>query len=308
MQRFCCFCPFRGKFRRLLENATDSLRTNQYMYRAWDKSKQFGKLHRVAFAFLAVVPLWKLLCGRGREYMRQLKKDDCILKLEGPGCDDEEVFFYLPNFEKDFIQKWIVATKYFFERNELGNLQRYIRKGDVCLDIGANIGNHSIYYAKICHASKIFAFEPVQSTFATLQKNIKINHLENCIEARNFGLSDRMKSASIVHFDEKNIGSTQLSENNGGDLKLASLDDMTFSCNIDFVKIDVEGMEYDLLRGAKQFFAKHKPVVFIEIWDKHFEKVNSLLQEYGYRVFEKRPADNYIYRQHEIQDIVCMTA
>lgn len=237
--------------------------------------------------------------------MKQLRDNDCILKLEGPGCEEEEVLFYLPNFEKDFIQKWIVATKYFFERNELGNLQRYIRKGDVCLDIGANIGNHSIYYAKICHASKIFAFEPVQSTFSTLQKNIELNHLENCIEACDFGLSDRTKSASIVHFDEQNIGSTKLAENNDGDLKLASLDDIKFSCNIDFVKIDVEGMEYDLLRGAKQFFSQQRPVVFVEIWDEHFEKVDSLLQEYGYRIFEKRPAGNYIYRKHESHGLKC---
>ena len=270
------------------------------MYRAWDKSKKYGKLQRIAFVFLAVVPLLKLLCGRGRDYMKQLRKGDCILKLDGPGCEEEEVLFYLPDFEKDLIQKCIVATKYFFERNELGNLQRYIRKGDVCLDIGANIGNHSIYYAKICHASKIISFEPVKSTFATLKKNIEINHLENCIDAHDFGLSDRMKSASIAHFEEKNIGGTQLTENSEGDLKLASLDDMKFSCAIDFVKIDVEGMEYDLLRGAKQFFAQQSPVVFIEIWDEHFGKVDSLLQEYGYRIFEKRPAGNYIYRKHSI--------
>ena len=288
---------FARRGHKFLEDVTDSMRTNQNMYRAWNKAKKYGKLHRIAFVVLAFIPLFKLLCGKGRDYVEKLKKDRFILKLEGPGLEDEEAWFYLPNFEKDLIQKRIVETKYFFERNELANLQRYIRNGDVCLDIGANIGNHAIYYAKICHASKIFAFEPVQSTFAILKKNIELNQLENCIEALNVGLSDRKKSASIFHFEEENIGATQLTENKKGNLHLIALDDMYFPGAIDYIKIDVEGMEYDLLRGAKTFFPKHNPVVYIEVWKENFEKVNSLFQEYGYFIIEKRPADNYIYRR-----------
>ena len=282
-----------AKIRQRIERATDSLRTNPNMYWAWDKSKKYGKLQWIAFLWFAVIPICKLLCGKGHDYAAKLKKDDCILELSGAGGG---ILFYLPLFEQDCIQQEMVLTKNFFERVELGHLQRFIRNGDVCLDIGANIGNHSIYYAMICHASKIFAFEPVQSTFEILKKNIKLNHLENCIEAHNVGMSNRTKSASIVHFEENNIGATQLSENNTGDLQLVALDDMDFPA-VDFVKIDVEGMEHDLLRGAKQFFAKHNPILFIEIWNEHFEQVDALLQDYGYALFEKRPTENYIYRR-----------
>lgn len=146
------------------------------------------------------------------------------------------------------------------------------------------------------HVSKIYAFELVQSTFAILKRNIELNHLENCIEAYNVGMSDRRKSASIVHFEAKNIGATQLAENNDGDLKLVSLDDMVFP-SVDFVKIDVEGMEYDLLRGGRSFFANQSPVIFIEIWDENFERVDLLMQEYGYALFERRSAENYVYRR-----------
>lgn len=284
-----------------IEKALEALKTNQNMYMAWDKAKQYGKLRWMAFGLFSMVPAGKLLCGRGWDYIGKLKNHGCVLQLEGTGAG-ENTRFYLPNFEKDAIQRLMVYTKNFYERFELQNLkENYIRKGDVCLDIGANIGNHSVYFAKMCHASKVYAFEPVKSTYAILQKNISLNDLENRIEACNIGISDRTKSARIAHFEESNIGGTQLAEDQDGDLRLTSLDDIQFRHNIDFVKIDIEGMEYDLLRGARRFFEKNRPVVFIEISKKTFSKVDALLQQYGYRIYEKREgnmmsADNYIYR------------
>lgn len=120
LRRFNLFGRFHSgsvggrRFSRFLEQATDSLRTNQNMYRAWDHSKKFGKLQRLVFVFLAIVPIDKLLYGKGRDYMKQLEKDGCILHLEGSGLEREDVSLYLPDFEKNLIQKGIVATKYDF--------------------------------------------------------------------------------------------------------------------------------------------------------------------------------------------------
>lgn len=283
-----------------IEKAIVALKTNQNMYMAWDKAKRYGHFRWIAFWVFSIVPVGKLLCGRGSDYIEKLKKADCIIKLDGTGIDDD-IWFYLPNFEKDSIQRLMVYTRNFYERVELQYLrENYIRKGDVCLDIGANIGNHSIYFTKMCHASKVYAFEPVKSTFAILKKNISLNGEDTRIEASNVGISDRTKSARIAHFEENNIGGTQLVGDRDGDLRLIALDDIQFSVNVDFVKIDVEGMEYDLLRGGRLFFEKHRPVVFIEICKRNFIKVDSLMQQYGYHLVEKREgnmmsADNYIY-------------
>lgn len=128
-----------------IEKAVEALKTNQNLYIAWDKAKKYGKLRWMAFGLFALGPVGKLLCGKGWDYLGKLKKDGCILKLDGTGiCDD--IRFYLPDFEGDYIQRIMVYTRNFFERVELQNLkENYMRKGDVCLDIGANIGNHSIY-------------------------------------------------------------------------------------------------------------------------------------------------------------------
>lgn len=284
-----------GKMK-VIEKAIDSLRTNPNMYRAWDKSRKYGCFHWVAFLLFSIVPIGKLLCGKGNDWVEKIKRNNCTLRLDGFGVEQYDVLFFLPNFEEDFIQKTMVLTRNFFERAELANLKKnYIRKGAVCLDIGANIGNHSIYYAKICNASRVYAFEPVGSTFDILKKNIALNHADGIIKAFNCGVSDRKKSASIIHFARNNIGATQLAEDENGTIRLVSLDDMGFQ-HVDFMKIDIENMEYDLLCGASSFFAENKPIIFIEVQeDGNFEKVDALLKSYGYRLLEKRDAKNYIY-------------
>lgn len=64
---------------------------------------------------------------------------------------------------------------------------------------------------------------------------------------------------------------------------------------IDLIKIDVEGYEYKVLLGAKETLKKYNPVIIIECFDKYFEKVNSLLNEYGYVKTKNLPSSNYIY-------------
>ena len=237
----------------VIDKPENPLRANWGMRHALHKAKAFGIFKWPAFLFFSIAPLIKLLSGRGDDYLENFRKHDCVLELVGTDVKKGTVF-YLPDFEQDLIQGTILTTDSFFERFELAHLRKnYIRKGDVCLDIGANIGNHSVYFAKNCHASKVYAFEPVKSTFDVLKRNIELNNLEKCIQAYNYGISDRMKSASIVHFDETNIGATQLTADATGNLKLIALDDMSFQMKVDFVKIDVEGMEYDVLFGGSKF-------------------------------------------------------
>lgn len=280
----------------IFQKAIDLLSSHQGMCRAWHKAKAFGFFKWPAFLWFAIVPLIKLLCGKGDDYIERFKKRGCVLKLVGPDVE-RNTFFHLPNFATDLIQGVILRTDNFYERLELAHLKaNYVPIDGVCLDIGANIGNHSIFFAKNCHVSKVFAFEPVPSTFAILKRNIELNNLEGCIRAYDYGISNCAKSASIDYFDESNIGGTSLAEDVGGPLKLFALDDIPFpNVKIDFVKIDVEGMEYEVLCGGAQFFAKNKPVVYIEIFPDRFDKVDSLMNTYGYSLVESLARHNFIY-------------
>ena len=64
---------------------------------------------------------------------------------------------------------------------------------------------------------------------------------------------------------------------------------------IDLIKIDVEGFEYQVLIGAKDTLTKYNPIIIIESFNDKFEKVNSLLNKYGYEKFKDLPNFNYVY-------------
>ncbi|MBO4405782.1 MAG: FkbM family methyltransferase, partial [Alphaproteobacteria bacterium] len=148
--------------------------------------------------------------------------------------------FYVPNYPIDLIQSDIVENRTFFEINQLEELQPYIKNNAVILDIGANIGNHSIYWAVKSDAKKIYSFEPVKETFKILEKNVEINELRNKIKIFNIGLSNQKINGSISFFDSSNIGGTNIKQDPNGSLLLDKLDHIKIEEDtVDFVKIDV---------------------------------------------------------------------
>lgn len=208
----------------------------------------------------------------------------------------EEIRLYLPQYETDYLQHWIVNYADFFEYDELEHLSSSIGHNKDILDIGANIGNHTIFFGRILKAHSIHSFEPVGDFYEILKKNVELNHLNNVVTIHNVALGSESGKARIKCFNKSELGSTQLEENSDGNMELCRLDDFEFS-NIDFIKIDVETFEYNLLLGAKKTLDKHSPIIFIEIFDELYDKVNGLLNEYGYHMFEEVSHTNYLYKK-----------
>lgn len=199
----------------------------------------------------------------------------------------------------------MVETGKFFEQDDILNESvKYLDKNSIVLDIGANIGNHTLYWSKILKVKKVYAFEPVTNTYEILKKNIELNSItSNNVSINNIGLGDEKAKASIAdknhYFGLTNIGGTSIKQDNNGDFNVTTLDDFmkeNFKDDkIDLIKIDVEGYEYKVLVGAKETLKKYSPAIILECYDEHFEKVNSLLNEYGYVKTKDLPSSNYIY-------------
>lgn len=211
--------------------------------------------------------------------------------------------FYVPNYPLDTIQRWIVDKSEFYEEELLKELEHIIPNDAVICDIGANIGNHSLYWASNMQIKKIYAFEPVDTTYNILEKNIKINNLENIIKPLNIGLSDEKGTGIINIYSNDNIGGTSIkksNQNNGG-IKIDKLDNIKIiEEKLDFIKIDVEGHELLALKGAKQTINKYKPLIFIEIFPENFEELNKLLLSYQYKLTQKFCDNNYLFAPDEI--------
>ncbi|MEM3630909.1 MAG: FkbM family methyltransferase [Nitrososphaerota archaeon] len=144
-------------------------------------------------------------------------------------------------------------------------------KGKVVIDVGANVGVFSIY-TTIIGAKKVYAFEPVPETYNILKKNIKLNNLENLIIPINKGLGEKDENKIIYFNSSGDIGATlnfsklkYLKEKENKINVLVTTLDKFIKQNkiprVDFIKMDVEGYEENVLLGAKETIKKWKPIL-----------------------------------------------
>lgn len=198
----------------------------------------------------------------------------------------------------DYIGKFLESTKDYYEKNILDYFKEYIPHSSVIYDLGANIGNHTLYFSKHAGAKKIFSFEPAKETFDVLEGNVKRNQLSN-VELFNLGVGSENKTASLVP-NRENMGASFLSLDDKGDIQVVSIDSLDIPAP-DFIKMDVEGFEYQALQGAKETLMSYKPVIWIEIFQENYQEVDQLLTSLGYIQMD-RWFENYIYVNPSSQD------
>lgn len=207
-----------------------------------------------------------------------------------------DLFFYMPNYPKCIVQRYIYDEGDFYENWTLNRISKQIPENAIILDIGANIGNHSMYWVSQSNAKQVYAFEPVKYTFDILQKNVELNHFEDKIKTFNIGLSDRNGNAEISNWNETNLGGTSIKQAESGSIPIRKLDDVELDTDrIDFIKIDVEGHEIFMLNGAEKTIKKYKPIIFIETFD-NLNEVKNILASYGYKLEEELENHNYIFK------------
>lgn len=198
--------------------------------------------------------------------------------------------FYLPLIRTDMIQKTIFRFNNYFENSTLTYLCQEWNKGKIgqiikekaVLDIGANIGNHTLYFLNECHAKFVYCFEPSSDTFSMLKRNIEINHIEDRTILVNAGVGRTSGKGVISSSREGNTGFTQIEPSENGDIRIVAVDDMAIEDEIGLIKIDVEGFELEVLNGMLKTIEKNKPFVMIEIDNSNFSEAQSLFEKLGY--------------------------
>lgn len=169
-------------------------------------------------------------------------------------------------------------------------MKNYLRSGDVCLDIGANIG----YFTRIMSSvvgpgGRVHAFEPMPSAIRCLRKNVE--NLQN-VTLHEIALSDRVGKSA---FSIRNLGDTSSLGSDSSSKNVIEVQTNTVDCiaineaKIDFIKIDVEGYEYEVLMGAVETLTLKRPLLYFEYIDsfarlrgRSIEDFRSLLAPLGY--------------------------
>jgi FkbM family methyltransferase len=190
-----------------------------------------------------------------------------------------------------------------FEFNEREFLNRFLRPGDVFVDVGANIGLFTLIAAERAGPQgKVLAFEPTAKTFGRLVENVRLNKFSN-VECLKLALSDSRGHLELGQCGDGYDAWNSLARPGlGGSLPtelVETIDWDQFARERDLVgsvtmmKIDVEGWEARVLGGGKQFFARSDaPVLQVEFTDEAAEAAGSscralydCLQSFGYKMF-----------------------
>ena len=158
----------------------------------------------------------------------------------------------------------------FHEVKELMFLHRFLTPEMVFLDIGANMGEYTLFAAKRLNCGHVYSFEPWPYMQKALEENIALNSFDN-ISVMHYGLSDKNGELPIFEVKHKHEGLSTLYP---GDreikaqhaIELKVLDNEFVNLNrLDFVKIDIEGSELLALKGARRSIEKFRPYVMVEI-------------------------------------------
>ena len=182
------------------------------------------------------------------------------------------------------------------------------------LDVGANIGWYSLRFAKRHPEARIFAFEPMPTSYTYLQRNVAANNVGARVTTFNYGLSD---SSGVVNFFISPTGGTNASlKNVAGAIDAMPIVGLTLTLDQwvvnqgvlpDFIKCDVEGAELLVFRGGHATLISQRPVVFAELlrkWSKPFgyhpNDMVCYFAELGYVCFAVGPAG--VRRLAEVTD------
>lgn len=210
-----------------------------------------------------------------------LQKDmeaESVVRISDSGF---EYSIYLPDNGVDYIQTYIFNQKLPYERDMLVDMCARLQEGDIVLDVGANVGNHTLYLAGIGQA-RVLAFEPNQHLADAICQSVALNHFQDRIQVNIVGVGER---GGVAAFDKEvpdNLGAQALTLGEGP-IEIVALDEQQIDRPVRMIKIDVEGMELPVLKGAETIIRRDSPIIYIECADEDsFQGIVNFLGAFGY--------------------------
>jgi FkbM family methyltransferase len=234
---------------------------------------------------------------------------------------NKKIFFFIPNM----FTKYRLNTFFTKEPDTINWIKKFKKNKKIIFwDIGANIGNYSIFSAVYNSKVKVFAFEPSLSNLKVLARNISINNLEEKINIIQLPLTSRENKLALMQessfeeggsfnsfgvnynsdsFSKKNTVFKKLFPKNKYKIFGTSLDNLVKNKVIetpDYIKIDVDGIEHLILIGAKNLLRSKKiKSVLIELYPNFKEQYaicHKILRSCNFK-FVSRTGYNYIFQK-----------
>lgn len=193
----------------------------------------------------------------------------------------------------NFIDRYILATG-MWEPLVISALHALVKPGDVCIDVGANAGYISLVMAGLVGATgKVLSFEPNRAIVPKFRRNFELNPLlQSRVELHTTGLGREAATMFLAPDERDIVGNASLVASAGTAttdfIHVETLDSHCLA-RVDCMKIDVEGMELDVLRGASKTIATAMPVIVFETLrtraPEHHLVIADYLRGFGYGIY-----------------------
>lgn len=226
--------------------------------------------------------------------------DDIIfdLKLDPANCGVDTEIFADKNYEPEILR----------------HIRSNLRDTDVFIDIGANIGQHSLYASYFCR--HVYAFEPIGKLYNQCVESVFKNDILN-VSTYNYGLGNETKDLPIYSNGSSMAASSIYATKNKKfiqNIRIRRFDDIYRAIGIekaDMIKIDVEGYELEVLLGAREFIAMFKPLILTELSPYFYRRLDESISNkildfligMGYELYDLIEHTNRKVRVYTLEDI-----
>lgn len=198
-------------------------------------------------------------------------------------------------FDDEYVFSLIRSERGFYESELLWLLERLGIQNGLAIDVGAHIGNHTVFFAKVMDL-KTISIEPRLKSVEILRRNIAANTVEDLVTVVNGALGAKPGKAHLEQMVEGNTGSVTTRRDPSGPVAITRLDDLVEE-PVKLIKIDVEGDELAVLQGARRLLGKYRPLIVIEAHSGHaLDEIEAALAPLSYRpIAIAGRSDNYLF-------------
>ncbi len=260
--------------------------------------KEFMKKHMNSF--YSFVRYWILMFAV--TYRRQRKLKSLLKKDPFFHFNYKDISFLIALDPKNGYVDEKICDDGVFEPEMLDEFIKYIHDGMTFADIGANIGQHTLFASRLVGENgHVISFEPIPHLYEQIKKSVEGNKMHN-VKVINAGCGNREETLNI-YMDSSNLAASSLIIPNTTN-KLTTTPVHIIRPEpillpykkIDVIKIDVEGYEYQTLLGLEKILERDKPVIFLEYTPTFYEKnkgenkehdgllLLAFLQKHGYKI------------------------
>ena len=185
----------------------------------------------------------------------------------------------------------------FYELAELEFIRQNLKLSNpVIVDLGANTGNHLVYFAKIMQAAKVIPIEFHPDIIATLKKHISINQVTNIdLSKLGYAIGKNRGTSFVKEHPAKDLCLTEIADDiiNGTEVVVVTLDELIKE-KVDFIKVDVQGTEIEALAGAKNLISSYQPDMLVEVAKSHIKEFQKFLEQVRYQTVKTFDHGRYV--------------